>query len=143
MGCDIHLHQEIKVDGRWEHYRACNVPRSYRLFCKMAGVRSSCCSGGHPKPISLPRGVPDDISVVTKLSLDRWDADGHSHSWLNASEIAELEEWLRGEMAGDDWKLERTYWGYLFENSWGGFSKDPLDYPERIEDIRFVFWFDS
>ena len=91
MGCDIHLHQEIKVDGKWEHYRACNVPRDYRLFCKMAGVRSSSCHGEPNEPISTPRGVPGDISVVTKISLDRWSADGHSHSWLNAAEIAEVE----------------------------------------------------
>lgn len=143
MGCDIHLHQEIKIDGKWEHYRACDVPRYYRLFYKMAGVRGMSRDGEPVKPISSPRGVPDDVSVVTKVSLDRWKDDGHSHSWLNAAEIAELEDWLREQMVGDAWKLERTYWGYLFGNSWGGFWKDRLDYPECIEDIRFVFWFDN
>ena len=49
MGCDIHAHFEIKVDGEWLHYSQANINRNYRLFEKMAGVR-----GENKNAISLP-----------------------------------------------------------------------------------------
>ncbi len=54
MGCDIHCHIEIKVEGTWHHYSAPNVDRSYRLFARMAGVRNT----GGVKPIAPNRGLP-------------------------------------------------------------------------------------
>lgn len=39
MGCDIHLHQEVKINGEWHHYRLAEMPRNYEVFEKMAGVR--------------------------------------------------------------------------------------------------------
>ncbi len=138
MGCDIHLHTEVKIDGTWHHYGAPNIDRSYALFGKMAGVRDRDVGS-----IADPKGLPDDMSVVTRCEWDDWNLDGHSGSWLNAQEILELENWLKEQMGVNSWKLERTYWGYLFENSWGGFLRHRSGYPDRLEDIRFVFWFDN
>lgn len=38
MGCDIHLHSEVMVDGVWHHHAKGQVERNYRLFAKMANV---------------------------------------------------------------------------------------------------------
>lgn len=144
MGCDIHLHIEIKVAGRWEHLHAPNVQRDYRLFAIMAGVRNY---GDEIKPISKPKGLPDALSVVTKLDVDRYGIDGHSHSWLGAEEIADLEK--RVEVLGPgkfghgmdlEWDILNAY---LFSNSFGGFAKYPNERPAGVEDLRFVFWFDN
>ena len=50
MGCDIHLHAEIKVNGKWEHYAHPHIRRDYRLFAKMASVRNA--PYGHPEHIA-------------------------------------------------------------------------------------------
>lgn len=66
MGCDIHLHTEVKIGGAWHHYSAPCVPRSYALFGKMAGVR------GGAAPIALPKGLPCFPSYITALDAARW-----------------------------------------------------------------------
>ena len=138
MGCDIHLHTEILIDGRWHHYGAPTIQRSYKLFSKMAGVRSYPES---PDPIVEPRGLPDDISFVTRKNAEYWEMDGHSYGWLSASEIMDLEDWMRNEGMVD---IHPPFdWGYLFGNSFGGFAKYPDDRSHDIDDVRFVFWFDN
>lgn len=141
MGCDIHLHGELKISGKWEHYSHWNVGRNYGLFAKIAGVRNY----QNTEPIAQPRGLPGDMSVVTQLDAKQWDRDSHSHGYLNAEEIAVLEMWAIENCIPADqrWKFHHEYWGYLFGNSWAGWSKYPSDRPEGVDDIRFVFWFDN
>ena len=136
MGCDIHLHTEVKIDGVWHHMGAPSVPRSYRLFAKMAGVR------GAEAPIAEPRGLPDDATPLTRLDFARWGRGAHTPSWLGAAEIAELQDWLR-DSCDQVWPERDLGWGYLFGNSWGGFFRYPESRPEGLEDVRFVFWFDN
>lgn len=139
MGCDIHFHSEVKVNGKWECYGSNDIKRSYLLFSKMAGVR------GSENPISLPKGMPSDLSAISELDYNLWGADGHSHSWLDAGEIEELAHWMRETEKGSPHNYFRfeDIFGYLFGNTWGGFSKYPEDRPKGIEDVRFVFWFDN
>lgn len=138
MGCDIHFYREVKIDGKWRHYGECNIDRDYNLFAKMAGVRNY----QELKPISQPKGLPEDVSFMTKFHYERQKEDWHSASWLDKYEITELYEWLENRMGEKSWSLEREYWGYLFGNGWN-LAKYPEDWPEDIEDIRFVFWFDN
>jgi hypothetical protein len=148
MGCDIHLFTEVKINSKWYCHAVCEVQRDYDLFYKMAGVRGR---DNDTVPISLPKGLPDDISDVTKAYADYWDGDGHSYSWLNSNEILELEKWVECEIEERRNKsrepLPYDYpekrWGYLFGNPWGDFINSERFDPENIEDIRFVFWFDN
>lgn len=137
MGCDVHIHQEVKINGKWEHYRETRIPRNYETFAKMAGVR------GEAEPIAEPRGLPDDVTVMTQFCSDYDGADGHTHTWLGAAEIAELEEFIEDKMGENKWRIEMDGWGWLFGNSWGGWTKWPDERPKGVEDIRFVFWFDN
>jgi hypothetical protein len=150
MGCDIHLHVEIKINGQWAHYNHPDISRNYRLFNKLAGVRSYT---DEITPISNPRGLPADCSATTRLDRSRWDSDGHSDSWISAAEIAELERWSRDDMGwvgalGRGWWMEDTF-GYFFGNSYAGWTQYPDDYTNArlrelgVEDVRFVFWFDN
>lgn len=141
MSCDIHAHFEIKVDGEWIHYSQPAIGQNYRLFAKMAGVRNT----NEIDPISLPRGLPDDISLTTLLDVKYWKVSGHSHSWLNAEEIAEViqfHEQIVREMGGDVVFIHIEQWGYLYGNGWGSFLKYLQYYPDWVEDIRLLFWFD-
>ena len=133
MGCDIHLHIEIKIDGNWEHYAYPHIARSYVLFGVLAGVR------GDSKPIVAPKGFPVDASVVTKLDYAHWGSDAHTPSWLNAKEVGRLRRWFDDETTTAV-SLEYNILSntYLFGNAF-----DVADLPSTVEDFRFVFWFDN
>ena len=140
MGCDIHLHTEIKINGKWEHYSQPRIERDYALFSKMAGVRSRDDS---PKAIVPCRGLPSDCSATVRFCSDYDGIDGHSHSYLSGQEIIELWKWLESKTPFLKEIDLRREWGYLFGNCWGWFYKYREDYPVGIEDIRYVFWFDN
>lgn len=143
MGCDIHLHSEVKINGTWHHYAKYDCKRNYALFAKMANVRNN---DNDIAPLSLPKGMPKDASFLTQFMCDEYGVDGHSHSWLSAKEIALLEDWMRAncfENPSHNVYIENTYWGYFFGNTWGGFTKYPNERPKGVEDVRFVFWFDN
>jgi hypothetical protein len=140
MGCDIHLHTEVKINGVWHHYGTPSVDRNYQLFAKMAGVR------GDERPIAEPRGLPSDATELTKYDCRQWDRDGHTHSYLTAEEIYQLMEW--GKAQGFYGKPLPAFWegnqfGWLFGNDWSGFTKYPDKRRPGLEDVRFVFWFDN
>jgi hypothetical protein len=142
MGCDIHLHVEVKVGGKWLHYNSPTINRDYGLFTKMAGVRVR--GDETTRPISQPRGLPPDVSDSTAWVAKYWGTDAHSHSYLSASEMRHLREWARYRRGryGEGWWFEDTF-GYLCGNSLDGLAECPGDYPKDLEDVRFVFWFDS
>jgi len=134
MGCDIHLHTEIKVNGEWHHYSNPDMGRWYELFGIMAGVRRQ-----DEEPIVPPRGLPDDMTLITRMDADEWKYDGHSYSWFGPEEIKTLSKWMVAQR--DDWPsydLEHGWVGYLFGNGWSSWEENP-----QIEDIRFIFWFDN
>lgn len=137
MGCDIHLHTEVKINGKWEHYSVPDVPRNYKLFEKMAGVR-----GDIREAIAEPRGMPNDATVVTRFDCKHEEPDGHSHSWLNADEIGSLARWIREQKFGEN-VTDADFFGWIFGMSWYGWLEFKEDRPPGIEDIRFVFWFDN
>lgn len=107
MGCDIHVYTEVKknVDGKtkWvcsDHFKknsyygtdeyekewdVCNIydDRNYALFAILADVRNY----GDNKPITEPKGLPKDCCQETKAEYERWDGDGHSHSWYTLKEL--------------------------------------------------------
>lgn len=112
MGCDIHLFTEIKKsinsEDKWVnvdnwrynpyykegsddgeemlHVESLYSGRNYELFGILAGVRDLSNDA-----IDDPRGLPEDVSSVTKKASDRWDGDGHSHSWLTLRELKEYQ----------------------------------------------------
>jgi hypothetical protein len=105
MGADIHLFSEkkrsINGEDKWVNtdYWSINPyfgeddsevelelvslynNRNYELFNILAGVR------GNGPSISQPRGLPDDVSSIVKKESDRWDGDGHSHSYFTLEEL--------------------------------------------------------
>ena len=152
MCCNIHLHTEVKINGVWHHYSCLYVHRNYQVFAKMAGVKND----GSIIPIVPPRGLPEDATDLTLFNNQHWGKDGHDHSWLSAEEITQLVEYVDGELKlpdkhgyGVGWWCNDNF-GYFFGNTWGGFWKYRNDKnsstpkaPKGVEDIRFVFWFDS
>jgi len=109
MGCDIHLYKEKFVDGKWlsaDIWQPCDyneevmeVPyettfngRNYNLFgllCK--GVRDEYDYS------FLERGFPFDASKEVTLANEKWDSDGHSHSYLFLHEIKSMKRFLENQ----------------------------------------------
>ncbi len=146
MGCDIHAHIEIKVDGEWMYYAPAKIARNYLIFTRMAGVRDF----GDVEPIAKPRGLPGDITGMSRLHRESDGVDGHNDSWLTATEIMELVEWAKRHDRRPLGERLAAYGGllgnYLFGNSiesWPKYQNNPDCYPAYINDVRLVFWFDN
>lgn len=114
MGCDIHNHIEylktINGESKWvcgdyfkvnpyykegeydgerplELVRFCDN-RNYGLFSLLADVRNY----SHNKPISEPKGLPDDLSKEVKEDAEYWGLDGHSHSFFTLKELLDYQK---------------------------------------------------
>jgi hypothetical protein len=114
MGCDIHFYVEKREGDKWvsadkwtpDEYDgrirvswrdAFYSDRNYDLFAMLANVRNGygfagCDTGDGFKPIALPKGLPEDVSPEVKAESDRWNSDGHSHSFLTLAEL-EAYDW--------------------------------------------------
>lgn len=120
MGTDIHSMVEVyrhryarpgeTVTGRWtplgEEIFASRwsksrtesplESRNYDMFALLAGVRNGVgfagLKRGDPiRPLSEPRGVPEDASFAWRAEVDSWDVDMHSHSYFTLAELIEFE----------------------------------------------------
>lgn len=148
MGCDIHAHLEVKIKNEWHYFSQVPFQRSYGLFAKMAGVRDF---EDGPIPISVPRGLPNDVSFLTNFYSEYWGSSGHSHSWLCFDELVDLLDFADNDLKCRPWGFctcgDANKWVdfgvWLFGNCIGNFKKYPEDYPAELEDIRLIFWFDS
>lgn len=143
MGCDIHLHVEVKHETKgWLHYSHPKIDRWYDLFARMADVRND---DREIDPISKPRGLPDDASEMTRLCYEWDDGDAHSASWLERDEIKLLNEFIQQHPMNSErrWHDFDARCGYLFGSS---LECDPsgrgTSRPAWIVDCRVVFWFD-
>ena len=132
MGCDIHGTIEKKVNGKWvmvEPITGKARYRNYERFARLAGVR-----GEGP----APRGIPSDISDSTRLHIDKWGTDGHSHSYLPISEAARilLETELKPE---HEVNYPASYY-FGVDNECCPTCQRPIDIDS---EYRLVFWFDN
>lgn len=112
MGCDSHVHIEVKGGNhRWglrddeNRYwkmmekedlsfedRDARTPyavkflgsRNYRLFAALADVRNH---GDGITPLFPLRGVPDDLSAPVKKYNSDWGGDLHSHTYFTLQEL--------------------------------------------------------
>lgn len=140
MGCDIHLFKEIKINGEWQYFGEADIQPNYHLFAYLANVRNY----DNINSIAANRGIPMDISVITQCHLERWQYDGHSHSFLKADEMEFLENFLniQNKNSRRHYCPEDTL-GTLFGSPWSNFWKYPNKRKYDIEDVRFIFWFDN
>lgn len=135
MGCDIHLHQEIKINDQWHHYSMPRVRRNYDLFSLMAGVR------GDLDPVVQPKGIPSNPTAITLLDYERMGVDAHTSSWLNMGEVKELYKRVRDSRDFTPREKELEDFGYLFGWEW---AQECLKMTgASVSDFRWVFWFDN
>ena len=175
MGCDIHSFAEIrnKQTGKWEkvenyfslddfdkkYYKKDKGDnpfgwRNYSMFAFLADVRNY----DHCKPLSEPRGLPDDVSNEIKDECDRWGCDAHSMSFLIVKELLDFDYeqkfWKRrvtkkvspilfngAALAEEGEGTILTYRENLGE--WFFKHLNELKELGEPDDVRIVFWFDN
>lgn len=140
MGTDIHTHIEVKLVGRdeWLHYAAPAVQRNYTLF----GLMSDIGRDLDVRPIVPPRGLPADLSEVTRAcwEADRKDFRPHGMSWLGVEDLRVLRGRLEGTMGSAfDWLKHDLEHG-IFRTYLLGSALTDIRAP--FADLRIVFWFD-
>ncbi len=154
MACDIHFYVERREGGKWveadkwvvgedwwnkgEMVKDTNFydERNYRLFAILAGVRNRRGSGDAStdegfSPISLPKGLPEDVSPLVSKASASWDGEGHSHSYLTLRELLDY-----------DW----TQISYYKKAQTFLFISDVMPRLRQLgepDDVRIVFWFDN
>jgi hypothetical protein len=174
MGCDIHmvLEKRVKVRDREAWVGVNAFPyltvqvyerndgayktatgssswmvdgRNYDLFAQLASVR-----GEGPRQ---PLGVPDDASDLALMMVDRWEGDGHSHSWMLMDEALPLflhhgqlgqpgEAVLTAMRSGTEAAIEKC-----FDHFWTldeHYDANGLFVSrDKLSDFRLIFWFDN
>ena len=130
MGSDIHgLLQKRWSPGRaYETISEIEHGRNYILFAALAGVRNYY----NIKPISEPRGIPDDISYDPDKTYDEegkrlpgaLDLGDHSFSWLTLRELLDWDGWdqtftLSGYVARTEYERMMAA-GETAPNNWCG-----------------------
>lgn len=172
MGCDIHAVWQARKDGKWVDVESTwDQDRHYFLFSWLADVRNGHGFAGIPtytpiKPISQPRGLPDDFdggeehpTFLEALAPHRreyeedkehpiaWMGD-HSHSWLDVDEILDTplpdKVWQTGI-------VERAFFdawdGHTVPEEWSGgisgkgieVAETPTDVTDTTTHVR-IFW---
>ena len=104
--------------------------RNYWLFYLLADVRygPDWCEPHEP------RGVPADASYAYKKILERWEGDGHSHSYFTLKELLEMSS---GPYSGDE----------LWEKMQSPDFLESIEIMKKIDEdpnnVRCVFFFDN
>ena len=138
MGTDCKVHVEIKDENdTWHHYTTWSVPRNYRLFTRMCGVREVA----GVEPIGPIRYPPINVTFVTEVGIDR-----ANESYVITG--AELEQVIEEEIDRheDDpsafdgvWSLtHRGGAGYLYGNGYGLHG----DEGHGFKEVRAICCFD-
>lgn len=109
------------------------------VFGLLGGVR-----GG--KPIFTPRGFPKDASLPTKVRYGDFGPDAHTPCWLTFKDFVEVCS-LEQKAYGKDFEVSNLFAsGELkeqIEDYTGLKVAYFLDYKDRADDVRIVFWFDN
>ena len=68
---------------------AFDMVRNYELFAILANVRNGIRTAGgvHFECISLPRGLPEDLSLELRKFTNLLEDGNHSHTWMLLEEI--------------------------------------------------------
>ena len=136
MGASIHMHIEVKKDGRWHHYSAPSILRDSLFFDLVAGL------SGNLSPIVPLKGLPDDMSGLTMKCYVQDAKDHmrlHHHGWLSSEELQKLQKQLRilrPNAPTLETDLEESYFHcYIRGNA--------VSSHQGFDDSRLIFWFSN
>jgi hypothetical protein len=128
----IYCHAEIRIDGIWHHYNTLDIGRDDNLFSCLAGLGSVDTGISAKFPV---RGLPKDVSPVTRLEAQDFGDYGHTHSWIGLEEIWRVLDDFPDILC----RAQRVKANLLFGFSYSACSNN---FPDELQDVRWVFWFE-
>lgn len=137
MGATIHMHVETRRGDTWFHFAAPSILRDRTFFQLLADLDGD----GVRKPVAPARGLPADLSEVTRFCR-RQDGERvkcHHESYLTASELETLQERL-WDIFGDRGALQHDLEGHYFNTYING---NTVAQHQGWDDVRLVYWFDN
>jgi len=162
MGCDIHLHVEVKApEGRWSHALSQYCPRNYVLFGHLAGVRHA------PLYYPEPQGFPKDASYQVIEAYTEEIVDDEEYNEENPQiRKSDFEKYLEKgyvkvfderRIVGRDWHTAShlNFWTFEMQLSRAERESSAVfleyqalaNYMNTFESVgretRVVFWFDN
>ena len=139
MGMDIHAHIEVKDNGQWYHYGSPHIKRDYILFSLLKDTRHSL---DWVNSIIPARGIPEDVSYITKKEWENSEFCYHSPSYIKADELEELERVINKchsiTNGFDECKIDIDF--DIFKTLC---NNNSLIAHDGYEDLRVVYWFDN
>lgn len=112
MGCDIYMHSQVKIDGKWQWYdQEIYNGRSYTLFGILDGTR-----GTDFEPIAERKGFPDDSEdKIKEPNPHSYDVDYYTESgvylgycgvsYLSLTELRTF-DWAKAFDEDGEWRKE-------------------------------------
>lgn len=142
MGCNAHVHIEVKKNEKWYHFAAPDVRRDYFVYAAMAGERLEDlpqCIQKRICPAAESHEMPNDISEVTEICYKQDGEAYHLHnvSVITAEGLHRLQQNLNELNA-----LPRSYdlEEDIFHTYVGG---NTLAQHQGWDDLRVILWFDN
>ena len=141
MWSDLHLHAEVKINNRWEHYSTAYLTTKNSIYSYLMAMYRFT-----KREKSVYHGGPQqDISPITKLAYK--DLGLAPLVFMYPQQILFMANSLsstikKGNLGEGVDFLEDTI-GDLFGKTWGGFAENPETYPKELENIRWVFWLEK
>lgn len=132
----IHLHIELKVFGKWEHYANLLIKQDTRFFkeLKKRSIKNKKLKTGERL---------EDFNIITKLDYDYRVTclkNVDCYYCINLQGIKLLGKWAENNYY-ESYALEHNELKiWLLGTSFTNFELG--EYPEWVEDIRFI-WFDD
>lgn len=118
--------EEREFEIKREH-RFYTGGRSYNLFAALAGVRSEHFNESIV-PVSIPKGLPPDVSNIVKSESDIYGSDGHSHSYNTLNELMDY-----------DW----SPWGKTCDVFLNEVIPKMKSLSRKYDNVRIVYFFDN
>jgi hypothetical protein len=170
VGCDIHIVLERKLGNDWVGIKSMDsiqlsqldihlngqtidtaptkqgwsrafyklTGRDYSFFAAIAGVR-----GDESDESQLePRGLPDDLSLLSRYYLSDENGDLHSHSWLSLNELAPILLRVKEGIGVPELVADKLTDNVISEHE--VLQRWVVDsYESEVDSFRIVFAFDN
>ena len=108
MSCDLTVHVEIKLNGKWEHYNHVRCFQDYTFFGIVGGVREEGIQ------IFENKGFPEDLTAITLLNKNKYEDCLHNASWLTPDELLVCVQAFNKQSNDKVAHLLERSFGYLF-----------------------------
>lgn len=126
----VEVREYSKQKNVWFDFHTIPWKRDYRIYAILANVRNDDLN---LHPISVPRGLPDDINNGTKYEHDEDAKNGVKwETWVTAGELENYPYWKQAQAIGDGIvPIWNAFIDYIIE----------LGKKYGSDNVRLVVWF--